>query len=138
MAWPVKHLADDPFPALSIINLLDHPLVDCFTLATQPTRKPKCRSFCLGHHQELLNNRLDELDGTSAGLNMMVVIVSIFLNTMKRVFELILPMRNETRIFRRPGRVRCPLIVEHAVTKLIAATARLLPLAFGQKTVAGP
>ena len=137
MTRPVKHLADDPLPALSIINFLDHPLVDCFTLATQPTRKPKCCSFCLRHHQELLNNRLNQLDGTSAGLNMMIVIMSILLDTVKRVFELILPMCNETRIFRRPRRMGCPLIVEHAVTKLIATTARLLPLAFGQKTVAG-
>lgn len=136
MTRSVKHLPDDPLSTLPIINLLDDPLVDSFALATQTTRKLESRPFTLRHHEELLDNRFNKLDSAGTRLDMVVVVVSVLLNAMERIFKLVLPMGDKPRVFRCPGWMRRPFIIENTVAKLITATTRFLSLAFGQKTVA--
>lgn len=137
MTWSVEHLANDLFTTLAVINLLNNPLVDRLALAAQAARELERRPFRVRHHQELLNNRLNELYRARGRLNVVVVVMSIFLDPVQRIFKLVLAMGDETRVLRRPSRVRRPLVVQDAIAELVATTAGLLTLTFWQEAVAG-
>jgi hypothetical protein len=86
--------------------------------------------------QELLANRLNQLDGSNTGLDVMIVVVAIFLNAVQSIFVLILAVSNKARILRSPCGMRGPIIIKDAGAKRVTATTGLLAFAFGKKTVA--
>lgn len=81
MARPLKHIVDNLRTCLPAIELLDYPLVNCFALTAQTAGKFERGSLSIGHHEELLNDRLHELDRTHASFNVIVVVVPILLDT---------------------------------------------------------
>jgi hypothetical protein len=128
MARSVEHFTDDSPSALSVVYFLDHSLINSFTLSAKTWWKFEGRSFRLGHHQELLNNRFNELNCASASFDMVVIVMSIFFNAVQRIFKLILAVGHEARVFRLPSGVGRPFIIQNTVAQLVAPTAGLLAL----------
>lgn len=62
MARSLEHIVDNLRTRLPAIELLDYPLVNCLALTAQAAGKLKAGSLSIGHHEELLNDRLHELD----------------------------------------------------------------------------
>ena len=131
MARPLKHLPNDFLTALAIINLLDDPLVNGLTLASKTRRQLERRPLSFRHDKKLLHNRFNQLDRTRTSLDMMIIVMTIFLDTVQRIFILVLPVRNKARIFRFPSWMRRPRVIQNGIAQLIATAAGLLPLAFG-------
>ena len=77
---------------------------------------------------KLLGERLEELDSAAAGLNVEVVVVSLFLDAVKAIFVLILAVGNEARVFACPCWMRGPVVVQEASDVLVTATADLAAL----------
>ena len=128
MGWSLEHLLDDLLPALSVVDLFDHPLVDGLALSAKARRKLERGALGFRHNEELLHNRLDKLNRPRARLNVVVIVMSVLFNAMQGIFKLVLTVGNESRVFRRPRGVRSPFIIEHTVAQLITAAARLLAL----------
>ena len=63
--------------------------------------------------------------------------MALLFDAVKSFFVNILAMGDEATVFGRPCRVGGPLVIEHGVAELVAAAARLLPLALREETVAG-
>lgn len=137
MTRALKHILDDLLSVLPIVDLLDHALVDGLALAAQARRQLERGPLRLRHDRELLDDRLNELDGPRTSLNVMVIVMAVLLNAVESVLILILTMSHEARILGFPGWVGRPFVVQHTAAEFITAAAGFLPLTLGQQAVAG-
>lgn len=99
MAWPIEHVVDNLRTRVSAIKLLDDPFVNRFALTAQAAGQLESGPLSLRHDEELLNNRLHQLNGTHASFNVIIVVMPVLLDTVKCIFVLVLPMSNKPRIF---------------------------------------
>ena len=73
----------------------------------------------------MLSNWLQKLDRSVTDANVEVVVMTLFLYTMKSVFKVVLAMRCKSRLFRGPSGMCSPFIVEDCIANLVTATAFL-------------
>ena len=128
MTRPLKHFTNNLFATLAVVDLLDNTLVNGLTLTSETRGQLESGPLNLRHDQKLLNDGFDQLDSTCTSLDMMVVVMPILLDTVQRIFVLILSVGNKARIFGFPSRMRGPRVVQNGVAKLITTTARFLTL----------
>jgi len=118
-------LINDLLALLPTIELLDDAFVDRLTLTANASRNLEQLTLPFGHAEELLGEGFEKLDRAPACFDVVVVIVSFFFDLVQSLLVEVLPVGDEPGVFGRPGRVRCPVIVEDFVAKLITATAWL-------------
>lgn len=126
----LKHFGGDLDTALSPINLLEDAPVDRSALAAEARWDLEGRSFRRQQCEHLLGDGLQELDALLVRLDVEVIVVALFLDTVEAFFVAILSVRNETTIFGCPGRMRRPLVVEDRLAELVPTRARLESLLF--------
>src|SRR5690242_10468592 len=97
-----KQLLDDILASIATIDLHYNTLVDGLALTSKARWKCKVGAIFLLHRQQLCGNRLQLLDGATASFNVEVVVVALFLDPMKTLFELVLAVSNKARVFRGP------------------------------------
>jgi hypothetical protein len=87
------------------------------------------------HTPKLCSDRLQQLDGPAACLDVVVVIVTLLFDTVESFLVNILAMSYESRILRCPGRMRCPFIIENLIAQLVATAAYFLTLSLREQAV---
>ena len=121
----LQQTLDDGLALFAAVELLDHALVDGGALAAKTRREGEVGALLLRHSRDALCDGLEELHRSQGGLYVVVVVVPLFFDAVQGLLEPVLAVGHEARVLRRPGRVRRPLVVQHAPAHLIPAAAGL-------------
>jgi hypothetical protein len=93
-----EHVIDNINTAVTV-NLLANPFENGCALAGKCNRQLKSLPFRGRHGEHLLSNRLQELDALKVSLDIEIIIVTLFFNTVQAFLELVLPVCNKSTIF---------------------------------------
>jgi hypothetical protein len=98
------HIVDNLDATVSI-DLLTDALEDRRALASKGNRHSEVLPLVSGHGEHLLRDWFQELNAFQVGFNVIIVIMSLLVNTVETFFELVLSVSHESGVLRSPSGV---------------------------------